>query len=278
MIVAAVASQVLVGAGQSQTGLALEPVGRTGESVTPAFEGWYPNPDGSFNLLLGYYNRNQSQVLDIPVGPNNRLEPGGPDRGQPTHFLAGRQWGVFTITVPKDFGAKRLTWTIVANGQAMSVPIGLIPDYNVEPFEDAAMGNTPPTLRFEAAGAAYTGPPNGFAASLSTTLPDPVALAVWASDKPPKREVPPLAGFPHAPPLVITWTKFRGPGTVTIRDVKPEIDKKDGRAATIATFSEPGEYVLRAQANDSSGDGGAGFQCCWTNALVKVSVRPAGQR
>src|SRR5438034_4141989 len=73
--------------GRAQTVLPLEPGARSGQSVTPAFEGWYPNPDGSFDLLLGYYNRNQTEVLDIPVGPNNRIEPGGPDQGQPTHFL-----------------------------------------------------------------------------------------------------------------------------------------------------------------------------------------------
>jgi hypothetical protein len=27
-------------------------------------------------------------------------------------------------------------------------------------------------------------------------------------------------------------------------------------------------------ANDWSGVGGHGYQCCWTNALVKVSVKP----
>ena len=48
-----------------------------GEAIFPAFEGWYANPDGTFNLLLGYYNRNQKLELDIPVGPNYRIEPGG---------------------------------------------------------------------------------------------------------------------------------------------------------------------------------------------------------
>ena len=52
------------------------------------------------------------------------------------------------------------------------------------------------------------------------------------------------------------------------------IDKADGRATTTVTFSAQGDYVLRAQANDVSGDGGNGFQCCWTNALVKVAVKP----
>ncbi len=76
--------------------LPLDPRHDTGQSITPAYEGWYKNADGSFTLLVGYYNRNSKQTLDIPVGPDNRVEPGGPDRGQPTHFLLQRQWGVFT--------------------------------------------------------------------------------------------------------------------------------------------------------------------------------------
>ena len=39
-----------------------------------------------------------------------------------------------------------------------------------------------------------------------------------------------------------------------------------GKASTTATFSEPGEYILTCVANDWSGEGGRGFQCCWTNA------------
>jgi hypothetical protein len=47
-----------------------------------------------------------------------------------------------------------------------------------------------------------------------------------------------------------------------------------GRATTTVTFSEPGEYLLHVLANDASGDGGQGYQCCWSNAQVKVSVKP----
>src|SRR6266436_4350488 len=87
--------------------LPFEPAHDSGQSITGAFEGWFPNADGSFSLLLGYYNRNLKQELDIPAGPDNRIEPGGPDQGQPTHFLPGRQWGISIIAVPKDFGEKR---------------------------------------------------------------------------------------------------------------------------------------------------------------------------
>src|SRR5689334_24125627 len=93
--------------------LPFEPQHEAGTSVTGAFEGWFKNPDGSFSLLLGYYNRNRKQEVDVPIGPNNRIEPGGPDRGQPTHFMPGRGWGLFVVTVPPDFGEKKITWTLV---------------------------------------------------------------------------------------------------------------------------------------------------------------------
>jgi hypothetical protein len=78
-----------------QGALPLDPSRERGASITPAFEGWYPNPDGSFTLLVGYYNRNTKQTLDIPIGADNKVEPGAADQGQPTYFEIGRQWGVF---------------------------------------------------------------------------------------------------------------------------------------------------------------------------------------
>ena len=129
--------------------LPFEPPHDSGQSVTGAFEGWFRNSDGSLSLLLGYYNRNQKQELDIPIGPNNRLEPGGPDRGQPAHFLVGRQWGMFTVKVPVNFGENKITWTIVANGKTTVIPASLKTDYEISPFIEAAVGNTPPVLAFE---------------------------------------------------------------------------------------------------------------------------------
>ena len=109
----------------------MEPVHDSGQSVTPAFEGWFANPDGTFSILLGYFNRNAKEELEIPVGADNKIEPDGPDQGQPTHFLPRRQWGVFTVTVPKDFGAKKLIWTLTANGVTTSIQASL----------DAALGS-----------------------------------------------------------------------------------------------------------------------------------------
>ena len=74
----------------------------------------------------------------------------------------------------------------------------------------------------------------------------------------------------------MTWTKFRGPGDVKFDNVKPAIDTEHGgKVTTNATFSAAGEYVLRLESNDSTGIGGGGFQCCWSNAHVSVTVKPA---
>jgi hypothetical protein len=69
---------------------------------------------------------------------------------------------------------------------------------------------------------------------------------------------------------------YRGPGSVKFDNPKPSIDRNNGgKAVANATFSAPGDYILRIQGNDSTGEGGGGFQCCWTNALVGVAVAPA---
>jgi hypothetical protein len=246
-----------------------EPVKTSGQSVTGAYEGWYENPDGSFTLLVGYFNRNTEQTFDIPPGPNNKIEPGMPDQGQPTHFLPRRQWGVFTIRVPKDFGKNKLTWTIVANGQSTAIPMHLDPLWIVAPFKDVGINNTPPTVKFAADGAAHQGPPNGVAATMKASTSAPLPLTVWASDDGVRA---PEARRP-ARPVTVSWSKYRGPGAVTFENAAPAVDEKAGTATTTARFSAPGDYTLRLQANDATGDGGGGFQCCWTTAHVKVTVQ-----
>jgi hypothetical protein len=253
-----------------QAQLPLEPFRDSGASVTGALEGWFKNTDGTYSLLVGYFNRNQKQTLDIPVGPDNHVDPGGPDQGQPTHFLPRRQWGVFTIKVPADFGNKRLTWTITANGQTTSVPLHIDPLWIVTPFEDAGVGNTPPVVRFQEGGTAYTGPPRGLAQSLTAKANEPLTLTAWVTDD---GKIPPEARPRSGPPANVTWSKFRGSGMVTFENARPTVTD-DGKASTTAKFSAPGEYIVRLQANDASGDGGGGFQCCWTNVHVKVTVAP----
>ena len=240
--------------------------------MAPAFEGWFRNADGTFTLSFGYFNRNYREALDIPVGPNNRFEPGPADQGQPTHFLPRRQTGIFTVVVPKDFGTQKLTWTIVAHGQTNSVPGHLRPEWEIDALKETTSGNTPPVIRFEAERQAGQGPA-GRRRRRPRGQGKPATLTVWAADdNVRKRE---NEGRP-GPALGVVWSKFRGPGAVTFNAAEPKI--QDGKATTTATFGEPGEYVLRVLAWDASGSQGTimagGFQCCWTNGYVRVNVAP----
>ena len=278
---ACLAAGTQVAAGQ----LAMEPLKDAGQNVYPAYEGWYQNDDGSYTLLIGFYNRNKKQTLDIPIGPENRIEPGGPDQGQPTHFVVGRGWGTVAIKVPKDFGDKKLVWTLTANGKTVSVPFGLVKGYQIEPFLDAAMGNRPPVIRFSEKGEALTGPPKLAASStVNGVVGEAVPLTFWVSDD--GHEETPTGGgaVAAAPPgaaqgpprrvrISATLSKYRGPGTVTFSDSTPSIEKD--KVSTTATFSLPGDYWIRIEGNDSSGIGGGGFQCCWTTAYMKVIVKAA---
>jgi hypothetical protein len=263
------------GAATAQT-IPAEPLHDAGTSVTGAFEGWFKNPDGSFSLLLGYFNRNQKQELDIPIGPDNSIEPGGPDHGQPAHFYPGRQYGMFVIKVPAGFTDKYV-WTIVANGKSTTIPASLKPDYEIEPFQEEAVGNTPPVLAFEEKGASVQGP-LGLNERRTASVGVPLDLNVWVADD---GKWTTLSGAPprDMTPVTIHWTKYRGPGTVTFSPGSPPVEKFEGKAvlngkaSTTATFSAPGDYTLHVVVNDLSGDGGGGEQCCWTFGTVNVTVR-----
>src|SRR5262249_12338379 len=133
----------------------------------------------------GYYNRNSRQELDIPIGPNNRIEPGGPDMGQPTHFLTGRQWGMFIVNVPPEFKpTDSYVWTITANAATTRIAPRLHADYVMAPLTEIAAGNTPPVIRFEQTGKTTQGPIAMLAnaPSLTATVGMPLALPLWLTD------------------------------------------------------------------------------------------------
>jgi len=270
------------------------PAKKFGASVTGAYEGWFDNEDGSHSFLVGYYNRNTQQEFDVPVGPNNRIEMvgadnkpgGGPDMGQPTHFLAGRQVGMFTITVPKEFTPQqKLLWTVVVNGETNVIPLRLNVDYNVAPFSDVAVGNKPPIIKFAEAGPTITGPIAQLSKALRMTasVATPLSLPVWADDdaKYSSGSNAPMRNPP--PPVELRWTKYRGPGDVTFDKADPKLEVLkggkvnepfSGKTVATAKFAQPGDYVLHLMATDYSGFGGGGEVCCWTTAMVRVNVTP----
>jgi len=114
--------------------LPMEPPRDFGTSITPSMEGWFENPDGTKTFIVGYLNRNSKVEVDVPIGENNKIEPGNPDQSQPTFFETDRKWDVFVIKVPKDFGDKVIKWTITSNGETQSVPFTLNKGYPITPL------------------------------------------------------------------------------------------------------------------------------------------------
>lgn len=289
---ALVAGGALVSA---QTLLPSTPPKGFGASVTPAYEGWFDNADGTHTFLIGYFNRNTKAEIDVALGPDNHFEPGTPDMGQPTHFLTGRRYGMFAYTVPKEFGKnQKLTWVLTVNGVTSKVPFYMSPDYNITPTKASEEGphgyNLPPLIRFDPKGAWLTGPlanPAKAAISRRATVGVPMALDIWADDDAQYSSGAntPMSGA--APPVELTLSKYRGPGVVTFASTRPKMQplkggKPDeaysGTASTTVTFDQSGDYQLHVTANDYSGNGGGGAGCCWTTAIVNVAVRADAAR
>ena len=254
----------------------LSPVPTSGEPVAPFLEGWYANEDGTYSLSFGFFNLNSQQVLDIPIGPDNFIEPAEFNGKQPTHFTsrrARRDRGVFHVTVPASYadGQQRVTWTITANDKTLSIParVGYSPlqlDYGPR-----AMGSLPPMASFSASGAEGQHIQGIWSEPRVATVGVPMEIDIWM------REVSERASFDERNANIrpaVTWIKYQGPaGEVTFDPGRISLDEKEGQATTSVTFTVPGEYVLRGRVdNFGANDSTPGDQCCWTNAYVPVTV------
>src|SRR5215475_12980142 len=116
----------------------------SGQNVVPYFEGWIKNPDGTFDLVFGYFNRNWKEELVIEPGPDNNVEPGGPNSGQPTFFLPRRQRWVYRLRVPADFGNKEVVWTLTAHGRTEKAFGNLLPAQEINDRVVMSNGNLDP--------------------------------------------------------------------------------------------------------------------------------------
>ena len=237
----------------------------SGQDIVPYFEGWIKNPDGSFDLVFGYFNRNWEEQLAIPAGPANSVEPGGPDRGQPTYFLPRRQGWVYRVRVPKDFGKQTMTWTITANGKTEKA-YGELTNRVEEITERIIMTrgnlnpgqedpNKPPSVTIAPVAGAIVGEPLKLTAAVTDDgLPKPRESAPrrpTATDAT-RIQAQTNSNAPSRPRgLTISWMQIRGPAKVTFEPTgsTPVVG---GAAAITARFQQPGTYVMRATANDGS--------------------------
>lgn len=259
-----------------------------GQPVIPLFEGWFPGRDGGHDLCFGYYNMNLEEVKTVPVGPDNRVEPARYDGPQPTHFdpvppsplRHRRTFCAFTVHV--DNPSERVTWTLRFDGRDYAVPSNDFAVYQInEPNQDSR-GSIAPIVRFEPSGIEDSGRHGDlWGPPLTGTVGRPVELTVSA-----RRPMGARAGDVIVEEVrdgsdlswFARWALHSGPGSVTFSSRRDQPGgwvtiPEGGQGADAASFSAPGQYVLRLQVIDEPGEGGSfQFQCCWTNAYVEVDV------
>lgn len=192
-----------------------------GQNVVPVYEGYHKNADGTFTMVFGYMNRNYEEELDIPVGPDNVIDPPllgqGPDGGQPTHFYTRRQQFVFSVTVPKDWGKKDLVWTLNIRGKAEKAYGTLLPFWelgslvyeenrgSVSEIGEEPEDNKPPTIALT----------TGNKATVKIGQPLKLSANVTDDGKPTPRKTRPGATPPvrrDSDGAIITPTGTPGPG------------------------------------------------------------------
>ncbi len=275
VLVVVAVSLVVLPSGHAQQSFA------TGQTIAPAYEGWEQNDDGSFNLVFGYMNRNWEEEIDVPVGPENGIEPGGPDYDQPTRFLPRRNRFVFRIRVPADFGDKEIVWTLTTNGQTERAYGTLKRDYYINDLvvqanfgASGAAGATPESEKNVVPMIAVEG-----AQTRTVRVGEPLTLTavVTDDDLPTARPLGPTSSTlpgrittDSATGLRMSWFVYRGAGNVTFdppqikvwEDTREGNDSpwspgwstpdapEDGRWVANVTFDAPGNYILRALGHD----------------------------
>lgn len=249
-------------------------------NVSPVFEGWEANADGTFNLVFGYFNRGWENAPVVPIGANNKFEPGNPDQGQPSYFLPRRNHYVFRIKVPADFGSKEVVWTLTTLGRTEKAYGTLKPDFVIDDMilmsnigAGGALSTTPDLVGNKAPVLAIQS-----SKKVTVKVGEPVELAALVTDdkKPTPRAMPRTLGGDYTLPnsakgLRFSWFVYRGNGAkVTFDPPQSKVweDNRDGgnspwsagwtnppvppenKWTAKAVFNEPGIYTIRGVAHD----------------------------
>jgi hypothetical protein len=251
----------------------LKPLRPAGDIVAPFFDGFYRNPDGTFTLSYGFMNRNTQEIVEIPVGENNFITPEQFNGAQPTYFppvnyggFGGRrERGAFAIIIPAEMADQDVVWTITHAGKTYSVPgrVGVAYELSHTPM---AAGSLPPIVKFGQNATEESRGRQGITApALNAKVGQPLTVSAWIKDR-----------GERAPGRVnATWFKHQGPvgGNVTFTPATTRIDSGEGESTVTATFSAPGQYLLRVRGdNFGQSDSRPGNMCCWSNAFVPVTV------
>ena len=266
----------------------------SGDIVAPVFNGWVANDDGSVRLIFGFANRNREEIVDIPIGPNNFIEPSQFNGVQPTHFpvysrggfVGINERGAFAVTVPAEMAGTDVVWTLKHAGHEYSIPgRATSPTYEMS-AGGAAFGSLLPAIRFKMDGAESTNHEGITAERITTSVGDPVNLMAYVQDRSNRDAYPENNEFLHYP-VGTEWVFHQGPaapefsqamitGAERVEQHGNEVSAEDWTLVqTEATFSEPGDYMIRLRVdNFLAPDSRFDYMCCWSNAFVPVTVTP----
>ena len=282
----------------------LRTVRASGQPVIPLFEGWYANPDGTYDLCFGFFNLNREEALDIPIGADNFIEPARFNGVQPTHFPAlgpadpfrpgrmVREYCVFAVNVPGDIGSERVWWNLRIDGHPYRVPghitarpwgvdnlVNSVGTALMDFDDNAAISGvyTAPVVRFiEPPGSRGRGKGGVTAGLLATRVGTPLPLTISVAH--PDEQTASVEDLNPDEEGVLAeqsmkWSKFAGPvGATSFSPQRSEFEvgRDPTEQTTVVTFSQPGDYVLLVQVLNGS----FSSQCCWTNAYLEVTVSP----
>ncbi len=265
---------------------------KTGEIVAPMFNGWIANEDGTTTLIFGFANQNREETVDVPLGPNNMLEPAQFQGAQPTHFpvysrrgfVGIQERGAFGVVVPADMAGTEVIWTLTSGGNTYSIPgRATSAAYELSAGVSAA-GSLRPAIRFSEGGPESTNEVGIYAEPKTVKVGQPLTLSAQMQDRG-ERD-----GYADVVPyydLGTFWAMHQGPAKAEIEtpeipgSVRAENNPIDPyvnewtEVSTQVTFPEPGDYIIRLRVdNFEAPDSQFDNVCCYSNAYFPVTVNP----
>lgn len=266
--------------------------GATGEAVAPMFNGWVKNEDGSVTMIFGFANQNREAIIDIPLGPNNKLEPAQFDGVQPTHFpvynrggfVGIQERGAFGVTVPADMADTEVIWTLSSGGKTYSIPGRATSAAYELSNEEAAAGSLRPAIRLSEDGEESTDSVGIYAEKQTVSVGEGLTLSALVQDRGNRYGYEGVEPY-YAPGSA--WLLHQGPAIPEIETAEVSGRKREREnpsssdtnewyeVSTEITFPEPGDYVIRFRAdNFQATDSKFDNVCCWSNAYFPVTVNP----
>ncbi len=250
-------------------------------NITPVYEGWVPNPDGSFELMFGYLNREWDEEISIPLVVRNTIDPGGPGSRTADQLFPAPQ--SLRVSCPRAERLRQGRGRLDPHEQgadgegvrhaARRLRPGRYGDH-VKPGRRRGAEHDAGHGRQQGAGAVGRRHPK----TRTARVGEAIVLSATATDdgKPNKRNMPATLGGNYMLPqtangLRLSFFVYRGTGKAVRfepRQTKVWEDTRDGGGSpwsagwivppipegntwqARATFAEPGTYVIRALAHD----------------------------